>query len=45
MTSYLDRSRIIIEPPLCITKAQIDNVTQAFRDTVADVMLKGKVNA
>jgi putrescine aminotransferase len=38
MTSYLDRSRIIIEPPLCITKPQIDNVTQALRDTVADAM-------
>jgi putrescine aminotransferase len=38
MTSYLDRSRIIIEPPLCITKSQIDVVAEALRNAALDAV-------
>ncbi len=43
MTSFLDRSRIIIEPPLCIAKRQIDKVIEALRSTAEDAMHQGQV--
>ena len=43
MTSFLDRSRIIIEPPLCITKSQIGKVVDALRSAADDVMHQGQV--